>query len=129
MNSDKWEKNFFQQVTTPLSGRSVSVFVGDTVMECVIAADYNSRIEGLSGHQELPGDGMIFMYENDHKAKFQRSTMSGLDVSIWFFDYAGHLVDAGWEGDVATSSKPYRYVVETHASAELAGKLFIGPLL
>jgi uncharacterized membrane protein (UPF0127 family) len=128
MNSEKWSKHFNQMVHSGLDGKVVNLTIGDTSLECVIAAVHETRVRGLSEHAQLPLDGMIFIYDGDHTAKFQRQSMS-MDISIWFYDAQGNLVGNGWTEGVATAGKPYRYVVETHADVILEGKLKLNELV
>lgn len=128
MHPKKWDKNFYEAVTAGIDGRIVNLTIGETSLNCVIASVHSSRVRGLSEVSELPHDGMIFIYDRDHSAKFHRQGMS-MDISIWFFDAQGNLVGSGWTGDVATASEPYRYVVETHPDVELEGRLSIQTLL
>ncbi len=123
MNADKWLTHFTEQVNAGLDGETVSVFVGDTELECLIASTDETRTRGLSQHTELPSDGMIFIYDADHGAKFTRKDMAALSVSIWFFNSDGELVGNGWAGDVAEAREPYRYVIEANIDAKLSGTL------
>ncbi len=125
MNSEKWQRDYVDSVHAGLDGKIAKLAVGGTELECVIASVHNSRVKGLSQHTDMPGDGMIFIYDHNHTASFQRSSMSGLDISIWFFDAEGSCVGSGWNGDVATASSPYRYVVETYHDLVLEGDLRI----
>lgn len=127
MHPDKWAKHFTETVNAGLDGQVAHVTVGETPLECIIASVQESRAQGLSDHAELPHDGMIFIYEGDHTAKFHRRSMS-MDISIWFFDAQGNLVGSGWTDDEATASKPYRYVIETRPDIQLEGQLRINQL-
>lgn len=111
-----------------MDGMVVDIRIGEQDLTCVVASTHASRISGLSEYQELPKDGMIFIYDQDHTAKFQRRTMSGLDISIGFFDAEGNLVGSGWTGEEAIAEAPYRYVVESFVGMSFEGKLSIkGP--
>ena len=127
MHPDAWNKHFVEHVNAGLDGLTINVSVGDTDFECVVASTDETRILGLSEHTELPEDGMIFIYDRDHSAKYQSRSMS-MDVSIWFFDAEGSLVGHGWDDGIATADSPYRYVLEIERDAELSGRLSLNSL-
>jgi uncharacterized membrane protein (UPF0127 family) len=128
VHPEKWSKQFTETINAGLDGKTVELTVGDISLECMIASVHETRLRGLSEHAQLPLDGMIFIYEGDHTAKFQSLSMS-IDVSIWFFDAQGDLVGNGWTEGVASAEGPYRYVVETHPDLELDGKLVLSGLI
>lgn len=125
MNPEKWQQNYVESIHAGLNGKFAKLSVGDIELECQIASVHETRVAGLSQHTDMPRDGMIFIYDHNHTAQFQRTSMSGLDISIWFFDEEGTCVGTGWTDDVATANEPYRYVLETHPDLELDGRLEI----
>jgi len=128
MHPDKWTSHFTQHVNAGLDGKSVNVSVGDTDLTCVIASTKKTREIGLSEHTQMPQDGMVFMYDADHSARYHNRTMS-MAISIWFFDSEGALVGKGWNSDgTASADAPYRYVLETAPDVELVGQLKLNQL-
>ena len=115
MNADKWLQHFNEQVVAAYDEQFAVVVLGEHRLECQVASTHESRVRGLSEHTEMPRDGMLFIYNEDHSALFHRKTMA-FDISIWFFDAEGNLVGWGWDDQVShAASAPYRYVLETHS--------------
>lgn len=128
MHPDAWEKQMFEILTAAMDGSILDIEVGDTELKVVAAASQESHIAGLSQHEELPNDGMLFMYHEDHDSPFTRKDMN-FDIDIRFFDKDGELVacnayDPEFTLTVAEPGGSYRYVLET-SPRELSGRLAI----
>ena len=105
-----------------MDGQTMEIGVGTQTLDVVVASTMGSRIRGLSSYVELPHDGMIFIYAEDHSAHFTRDPMS-FDIAIWFFDSEGQMFDFDRGSPVVTASAPYRYVLETSPEVDLHGSL------
>lgn len=128
MHPEVWEKEMAKYLSSALDNRKATIRVGDENLTCRIASSLATRTEGLSVYEELPDDGMLFIYPGDHNAPFSKADMD-FDITIWFFDREGELISSGWENDIAFCEQPYRYVLETRSDAELQGRLEIVTLL
>jgi uncharacterized membrane protein (UPF0127 family) len=125
MHSDQWETEMQRLVYSSLDQKEIRVIVGDVELMVEVASTPPSRAAGLSGREELPSDGMLFMYDGDHMSPYHRTDMA-FDVAIRFFDKQGELVheDAS-DSRVVESPKPFRYVLESALDRVLSGRLRI----
>lgn len=124
MNPDAWESEMSSLLTPHLDKQMVTIKVGSEELTVEVAATAESRQQGLGLREEMPGDGMLFICPPGSEAPFSRASMK-MDITIWFFDSTGELVDVNTDGGIARASNKYTYVLETSPELNLYGRLSI----
>ena len=124
MDAVRWERAMQELVYATVDQQILDVSVGDTDLELEAAASHTTRVAGLANRDDMPQDGMIFLYEVDVQKAYHRTQMR-FPITIRFYDAAGQLVHVDTDNQIVESPVPYRYVVETHSDLDLDGRLFI----
>jgi uncharacterized membrane protein (UPF0127 family) len=125
MNTEKWEKEMTALVFAAVDGKEIRVSVGGQTLLVEVASTRQSRERGLSDREEIPAQGMLFMYAADHNGKFHRVSM-GFDIGIRFYDASGEQVfEDLTPSDIVECPVPYRYVLETAIDLDLEGTLTV----
>ncbi len=125
IDEEDWQQQMAalnHQAVSGMDGQIINISVGSTVLEVEVASTPASYRRGLGDRTELPADGMLFVYAEDHDARFSRDPMS-FDIVIWFFDAEGRLFDFDRTSSIIKAASPYRYVLETDPVLDLHGDL------
>lgn len=124
MNVAEWESNMSAIVLAAVDQQVIQIKVGEQPLSVEVAASQMTRMAGLGDRDELPHDGMLFMYAEDVSRGYHRSTMR-FPIAIRFYDAAGQLVHEDLSSPAVYPPQPYRYVLETAMNRLLAGDLSI----
>lgn len=121
-NATEWERAMEELVLHALDQTTMNITVGDTSLNVEVASSHTTRIAGLANRDEMPGDGMLFIYDCDVDRAFHRTTML-FPITIRFYDAAGELVHTDEDSVIVKPGVKYRYVLETLSDCEVAGTL------
>jgi len=124
MEAASWETAMQELVFSAVDQAILEISVGDTLLEVEAACSLTTRMAGLAERDEMPQDGMLFMYDEDVQKGYHRTDMR-FPIAIRFYDSAGELVHVDMDSTIVKPLVAYRYVLETHADLELEGTLSI----
>ena len=113
--------------------RMVAVQLGHARVAATIADNHDSRAQGLSDTQSLPGDaGMLFVFQQDDTWQFWMKDMHyNLDI-IWLdankkvVTIAPDVTPASYPQTVYSPSAPARYVLEVNAGFAAKNNITVG---
>lgn len=125
MEAEAWEQSMAELVLTALDQQVISITVGETPLRVEVASSHTTRTAGLANREDIPEDGMLFMYDSDVDRAFHRTTML-FPITIRFYDAAGKLVHVDNDTAIVKPAVKYRYVLETLRDKEVEGDLVIG---
>ncbi len=124
MHPEQWDKEMSKLIANAIDGQEIDISIGETRLEVVVASSTSSHKAGLSNHDSIPRQGMLFLYETDRTSPFTRQDMA-FEIDIRFFDRNGDLVNLNKSGEIADAGNAYRFVLETEPRDDLEGKLVI----
>lgn len=124
MESEAWEQTMAELVLAGVDQQVISISVGGTPLRVEVASSHTTRMAGLANREEMPEDGMLFMYDSDVDRAFHRTTML-FPITIRFYDAAGQLVHVDNDTAIVKPKKKYRYVLETKRDRKVDGALVI----
>lgn len=125
MDAASWEQNMSELMLAAMDQKIIDIAVGDQKLRVEVASSGTTRMAGLSNREEIPEDGMLFVYDCDVDRAFHRTTML-FPITIRFYDAAGELVHEDSGSKIVKPGVMYRYVLETLQDRPVEGSLSIG---
>ena len=118
---DYTDQRMKESANRRIDGKLVEISVGSRVLTVSLASTSESRIAGLADTEDLPNDGMLFMYTEQTSNKYDMKKMK-YDISIHFFAGAGQFISSfrtdQTDLTVIQSSAPYFFALETYTDVE-----------
>lgn len=107
------------------------IFIDGKKISVEIAQTYAERVKGLSGREDVPGDGLLFVFENDGLHGIWMKEMN-FPIDIIWIDKNFKVVDIKKEVKPETYPEVFkpkpeaRYVLETEANFSESFGISIG---